>query len=139
MGAWVRSETQHTVRYGTVLSKDVRVPPAARPGSLRPGQQAGHDDVVHQRPHRLRGGRITRDQETERQIARQQVPQLVVHGVTFETEELLLAAFRAHGGELTRLSVEHAAPLGGRFHGWQPSRAVTQWAWTKPLTEREHA
>ncbi|WP_062395600.1 bifunctional cobalt-precorrin-7 (C(5))-methyltransferase/cobalt-precorrin-6B (C(15))-methyltransferase [Gordonia phthalatica] len=64
---------------------------------------------------------------------------LVVHGVTFETEELLLAAFRAHGGELTRLSVEHAAPLGGRFHGWQPSRAVTQWAWTKPLTERENA
>ena len=56
---------------------------------------------------------------------------LVVHGVTFETEELLLAAFRTHGGELTRLSVEHAAPLGGRFHGWQPARAVTQWSWIK--------
>ncbi|MBM7366131.1 bifunctional cobalt-precorrin-7 (C(5))-methyltransferase/cobalt-precorrin-6B (C(15))-methyltransferase [Gordonia hydrophobica] len=56
---------------------------------------------------------------------------LVVHGVTFATEELLLAAFRDHGGELTRLSVEHAAPLGGRFHGWQPTRAITQWAWTR--------
>ena len=63
---------------------------------------------------------------------------LVVHGVTFETEELLLASYRTHGGELTRLSVEHAAPLGGRFHGWQPTRAITQWAWRKTSTGQEH-
>lgn len=56
---------------------------------------------------------------------------LVVHGVTLETEQLLVAAFHAHGGELTRLSVEHVTPLGGRFTGWTPGRAVTQWAWTK--------
>ncbi len=56
---------------------------------------------------------------------------LVVHGVTLETEQLLVAAFHAHGGELTRLSVEHVTPLGGRFTGWTPARAVTQWAWTK--------
>lgn len=61
---------------------------------------------------------------------------LVVHGVTFETEELLLAGFGTHGGELSRLSVEHAAPLGGSFHGWQPARAVTQWSWIKPGAER---
>jgi len=58
---------------------------------------------------------------------------LVVHGVTLETEQLLTGAFHAHGGELTRLSVEHVAPLGGRFTGWTPARAVTQWAWTKEL------
>ncbi|HWJ08830.1 MAG TPA: precorrin-6y C5,15-methyltransferase (decarboxylating) subunit CbiE [Nocardioides sp.] len=56
---------------------------------------------------------------------------LVVHGVTLETEQLLVAAFQEHGGELTRLAVEHVTPLGGRFTGWTPARAVTQWAWTK--------
>lgn len=56
---------------------------------------------------------------------------LVVHGVTLETEQLLVDAFGAHGGELTRLSVEHVTQLGARFHGWTPARAVTQWSWTK--------
>lgn len=52
---------------------------------------------------------------------------LVAHGVTLETETLLLAAYREHGGELTRIQVEHAAPLG-TFTGFRPARAVTQWA-----------
>ncbi|AIY19993.2 Cobalt-precorrin-6y C5-methyltransferase [Pimelobacter simplex] len=56
---------------------------------------------------------------------------LVAHGVTLETERLLVDAFHAHGGELTRLAVEHVTPLGGRFTGWTPARAVVQWAWTK--------
>jgi precorrin-6B C5,15-methyltransferase / cobalt-precorrin-6B C5,C15-methyltransferase len=56
---------------------------------------------------------------------------LVVHGVTLETETLLGLAFRDLGGELTRHSIEHAAPIG-TFTGWTPARAVTQWAWTKP-------
>ncbi|MCW2850069.1 MAG: cbiT [Marmoricola sp.] len=52
---------------------------------------------------------------------------LVVHGVTLETESLLAASYAQHGGELTRISVEHAAPIGS-FTGWTPARAVTQWA-----------
>ncbi|MFC7501051.1 precorrin-6y C5,15-methyltransferase (decarboxylating) subunit CbiE [Nocardioides sp. CPCC 206347] len=56
---------------------------------------------------------------------------LVVHGVTLETESLLVDAFHEYGGELTRLSVEHVTPLGGRFTGWTPSRAVVQWTWEK--------
>ncbi|UVO13136.1 precorrin-6y C5,15-methyltransferase (decarboxylating) subunit CbiE [Mycobacterium sp. SVM_VP21] len=55
---------------------------------------------------------------------------LVAHAVTLETEALLAAAHREHGGELTRIHVEHAAPLGS-FTGWSPSRAVTQWALTR--------
>ncbi|CAI9404031.1 Precorrin-6Y C(5,15)-methyltransferase [decarboxylating] [Nocardioides sp. T2.26MG-1] len=51
---------------------------------------------------------------------------LVVHGVTLETEQLLADAYRTHGGELTRLAVETAAPVGG-FTGWTPARTVTQW------------
>jgi precorrin-6Y C5,15-methyltransferase (decarboxylating) len=52
---------------------------------------------------------------------------LVVHGVTLETEQLLASAYRQHGGELTRLAVETAAPIGS-FTGWTPARTVTQWA-----------
>jgi precorrin-6Y C5,15-methyltransferase (decarboxylating) len=56
---------------------------------------------------------------------------LVVHGVTVETEVLLAEAYRGHGGELTRIHVERAAPVG-TFTGWSPGRAVTQWAFTRP-------
>lgn len=55
---------------------------------------------------------------------------LVVHAVTLETEHLLHAWYRDRAGELTRLAVERAEPLGG-FSGWSPARAVVQWAVTK--------
>lgn len=55
---------------------------------------------------------------------------LVVHGVTLETEVLLGEAYREHGGELTRIHIERAAPVG-TFTGWTPARAVTQWALVK--------
>lgn len=55
---------------------------------------------------------------------------LVVHGVTLETEQVLARSYAEHGGELTRLAVETAAPVG-TFTGWTPARAVTQWAWRK--------
>lgn len=52
---------------------------------------------------------------------------LVAHGVTLESERALAEAYAAHGGELTRIAVEHAAPLGS-LTGWQPARTVTQWS-----------
>ncbi len=55
---------------------------------------------------------------------------LVVHGVTLETESVLAHRYAVLGGELTRLHVEHAAPIG-TFTGWTPSRAIMQWAVTK--------
>lgn len=55
---------------------------------------------------------------------------LVVHGVTLETEALLAHRYATLGGELSRLHVEHAAPIG-TFTGWTPARAVMQWAVTK--------
>lgn len=56
---------------------------------------------------------------------------LVVHAVTQETEMLLADCWHRHGGELTRISVEHLEPIG-RSHGWKPARAVVQWSATKP-------
>ena len=55
---------------------------------------------------------------------------LVIHGVTLETEALLAQRYAVLGGELTRLHVEHAAPIG-TFTGWTPARAIMQWAVTK--------
>ena len=37
---------------------------------------------------------------------------IVVHGVTVETEAVLATAYAEHGGELSRIHVEHAAPVG---------------------------
>ncbi|MGL4178184.1 MAG: precorrin-6y C5,15-methyltransferase (decarboxylating) subunit CbiE [Dermatophilaceae bacterium] len=54
---------------------------------------------------------------------------IVIHAVTLETEAVVAQAYRKHGGELTRISVETASPVGG-FTGWSPARTVTQWAWT---------
>jgi precorrin-6Y C5,15-methyltransferase (decarboxylating) len=51
---------------------------------------------------------------------------LVVHGVTLETEHLLGGLHAQHGGELVRIAVETAAPIGS-FTGWTPARTVTQW------------
>ena len=55
---------------------------------------------------------------------------LVIHGVTLETEALLAHRYASLGGELTRLHVEHAAPIG-TFTGWTPARAIMQWAIVK--------
>jgi precorrin-6Y C5,15-methyltransferase (decarboxylating) len=55
---------------------------------------------------------------------------LVVNAVTLEAEAELIARFKAKGGDLTRIGIEHADPLGP-FHGWRPALPITQWAVTK--------
>jgi precorrin-6Y C5,15-methyltransferase (decarboxylating) len=60
---------------------------------------------------------------------------LVANAVTLEGEAALIA-FRARwGGDLTRLSVAHAEPLGG-LTGWRPLRPVTLWAARKETDVR---
>lgn len=56
---------------------------------------------------------------------------LVVNAVTLETEALLLAEYAAHGGNLMRLDVAQAAPVGP-LTGWRPAMPITQWRWEKP-------
>ncbi len=55
---------------------------------------------------------------------------LVANAVTLESEAVLSALHRAHGGDLVRLSVERAESVG-RLRGWRPSMAVTQWSLVK--------
>ena len=52
---------------------------------------------------------------------------LVAHAVTLEGDAALIGRHARTGGELTRLSVERAVPLG-RFLSWTPARTVTQLA-----------
>ena len=52
---------------------------------------------------------------------------LVVNAVTLETEAVLACLHAEHGGELLRIELAHAAPLG-RMRGWVSARPVVQWS-----------
>ncbi|NDZ82629.1 cobalamin biosynthesis bifunctional protein CbiET, partial [Streptomyces sp. SID10853] len=52
---------------------------------------------------------------------------LVANTVTLESEALLAERYRTHGGDLVRIAVAHAVPVGG-FTGWRQAMPVTQWA-----------
>ncbi|MFG3496202.1 precorrin-6y C5,15-methyltransferase (decarboxylating) subunit CbiE [Streptomyces sp. NPDC047928] len=60
---------------------------------------------------------------------------LVANTVTLESEALLADRYRRHGGELVRLAVAHAVPVGG-FTGWRQAMPVTQWSVTKTGAEQ---
>lgn len=55
---------------------------------------------------------------------------LVVHSVTADSDAHLLRAYRTWGGDLHRISVETAEPIG-RYVGFRPARTVTTWGATK--------
>ncbi|MER9068071.1 precorrin-6y C5,15-methyltransferase (decarboxylating) subunit CbiE [Mesorhizobium sp. M0902] len=56
---------------------------------------------------------------------------LVANAVTLEMEALLLSRHAALGGELTRIAVSRASPVGS-MQAWRPAMPVTQWSWVKP-------
>ncbi len=55
---------------------------------------------------------------------------VVVNAVTLESEAVLLACHTEFGGDLARLSVQRAEPIGG-LTGWKPQMTVTQWSCVK--------
>ncbi|MFE4639943.1 precorrin-6y C5,15-methyltransferase (decarboxylating) subunit CbiE [Streptomyces sp. NPDC056730] len=61
---------------------------------------------------------------------------LVANTVTLESEALLAEWYRRLGGDLVRLAVAHAVPVGG-FTGWRQAMPVTQWAVTKDRPPRD--
>ena len=86
----------------------------APPDAIFVGGGAGEDGVLDAAARALRpGGR------------------LIVNAVTLETEALLLARNAALGGDLIRIAISRAAPVGGKS-GWRAAMPVTQWVWTKP-------
>jgi precorrin-6Y C5,15-methyltransferase (decarboxylating) len=61
---------------------------------------------------------------------------MVVHATNLETETVVVQHQRRLGGELTRIAVETAGPLGG-FTGWAPARPVVQWSLAKPFDDTD--
>ena len=57
---------------------------------------------------------------------------MVANAVTVEGEARLFALQAVHGGELTRMQVSRAEPVG-RYLGWKPMMPVTLWSVTKGL------
>ncbi|SLN30882.1 Precorrin-6Y C(5,15)-methyltransferase [decarboxylating] [Roseovarius gaetbuli] len=55
---------------------------------------------------------------------------LVCNAVTLESEALLLELHKRHGGQLVKLQVHRAEPVGG-LTGWRPLMPVTQWSLIK--------
>ncbi len=55
---------------------------------------------------------------------------LVVNAVTLETEALLVQLHAAHGGQLLRLELSSAEPLG-RMRSWKAARPLVQWSWQR--------
>ena len=87
----------------------------ARPDAVFIGGGAGDDDALFRRCWRAlpSGGR------------------LVANIVTLEGEAAVLRWRRKIGGDLVRIAVSRAGPVG-RFTSWRPLRAVTQFSKTKP-------
>ncbi|WP_375449623.1 precorrin-6y C5,15-methyltransferase (decarboxylating) subunit CbiE [uncultured Devosia sp.] len=56
---------------------------------------------------------------------------LVANAVTTQMEAVLLDQYARHGGQLTRIAIDRAAPIG-TMTGWRPAMPITQWRWTKP-------
>ncbi|WUI02607.1 precorrin-6y C5,15-methyltransferase (decarboxylating) subunit CbiE [Spirillospora sp. NBC_00431] len=57
---------------------------------------------------------------------------LVANAVTLESEVRVARARETHGGELVRVGIERAGPLGG-FTGWRPAMPVTIWTTRKDV------
>lgn len=52
---------------------------------------------------------------------------IVANGVTLETEALLATWYGHKGGDLLRIELANAAPLG-TMQGWLPARPIVQWS-----------
>jgi precorrin-6Y C5,15-methyltransferase (decarboxylating) len=56
---------------------------------------------------------------------------LVVNAVTLATEAQLSMRHANLGGDLIRIALARAEPIGGKA-GWRPAMPVTQWTFVKP-------
>ena len=76
------------------------------------------------------GGGLSRETFDAAWAALRPLGRLVANAVTLESEAELIALFKAHGGDLVKLSVHRAEPVG-RLTGWRPLMPVTQWSLVK--------
>ena len=63
-------------------------------------------------------------------VALKPLGRLVANAVTLESEAVMIGLHERHGGDLVKLSVTRAEPLG-TFRGWRPLLPVAQWSRVK--------
>ena len=76
------------------------------------------------------GGGLVADVFDAAWAALRPLGRLVANAVTLETEALLLKLHGRHGGQLVRIAVSRASPVG-EVTGWRPQMPVTQWSLVK--------
>ena len=76
------------------------------------------------------GGGLSRESFAAAWEALRPLGRLVANAVTLESEAVLIDLCAAYGGELVRISVCRAEPVG-RLTGWRPAMPVTQWSLVK--------
>ena len=76
------------------------------------------------------GGGLSRETFEAAWVALRPLGRLVANAVTLESEAELIALHKAYGGDLVKLSVHRAEPVG-RLTGWRPLMPVTQWSLVK--------
>lgn len=76
------------------------------------------------------GGGLSRETFDAAWVALRPLGRMVCNAVTLESEALLLALHKEFGGQLVKLSVNRAEPVG-RLTGWRPLMPVTQWSLVK--------
>ncbi|MCZ0813259.1 precorrin-6y C5,15-methyltransferase (decarboxylating) subunit CbiE [Roseovarius sp. EGI FJ00037] len=76
------------------------------------------------------GGGLSRETFEAAWGALRPLGRLVCNAVTLESEALLLALYKEKGGQLVKLMVNRAEPVG-TLTGWRPLMPVTQWSLVK--------
>ena len=76
------------------------------------------------------GGGLSREVFEAAWAALRPLGRLVCNAVTLESEAVLLELHKEFGGELVKISVARAEPVG-RLTGWRPLMPVTQWSLIK--------
>jgi len=76
------------------------------------------------------GGGLSKETFTAVWAALRPLGRLVCNAVTLESEALLLELHKEHGGQLVKLQINRAEPIGP-LTGWRPLMPVTQWSLVK--------
>ncbi len=123
----IESDPVRAARIG-VNARELGVPKLKVVEGRAPGALAGlpAPDVI------FIGGGVTRDGVLE--AAWEALPaggRLVANAVTLESEAMITTWRAKVGGDLTRLAVSRAVPVGG-FTGWKTMMPVTIWSVRKP-------
>jgi precorrin-6Y C5,15-methyltransferase (decarboxylating) len=76
------------------------------------------------------GGGLSHDSFAAAWAALKPHGRLVANAVTLEGEAVLFDLFQNHGGDLTRIAISRAEPVG-RLTGWRAAMPLTQWSIVK--------